>query len=81
MTSKPGERCGHAVDCVEGNVPGAALALCANFFTSAVNTRTEGVELVANYAAPLAGRNFDLTLAIATADTEIGLLWVRRAPG
>jgi iron complex outermembrane receptor protein len=66
------------VDCVEGNVPGAALALCearnitaANFFTNAVNTRTEGVELVANYAAPLAGGTFDLTLAFATADTEI----------
>ena len=66
------------VDCVPGAVPAAALALCgprnvtaANFFTNAVNTRTEGVELVANYGLPLAGGMLDLSLAYATADTEI----------
>ncbi len=66
------------VDCVPGNVPAAALALCttrninaANFFTNAVNTRTEGVELVANYNTDLAGGKFDLTLGYSTADTEI----------
>jgi iron complex outermembrane receptor protein len=66
------------VDCLPGAVPAAALALCglrnvtaANFFTNAVNTRTEGVELVANYGLPLAGGMLDLSLAYATADTEI----------
>jgi iron complex outermembrane recepter protein len=66
------------VDCFEGNVPDAALALCetrnvtaANFFTNAVDTRTEGFELVANYRTPLAGGNFDLSFAYAKSDTEI----------
>jgi iron complex outermembrane receptor protein len=66
------------VDCVEGNVPDAAFDLCtarnvtaANFFTNAVNTRTEGVELVAHYGAGLAGGEFDVTLGFSTADTEI----------
>jgi iron complex outermembrane receptor protein len=66
------------VDCFEGNVPDAALALCetrnvtaANFFTNAVDTRTKGVELVANYRTPLAGGNFDLSFAYAKSDTEI----------
>jgi iron complex outermembrane receptor protein len=66
------------VDCFEGNVPDAALALCearnvtaANFFTNAVDTRTEGVELVANYRTPLAGGDFDLSFAYAKSDTEI----------
>ena len=66
------------VDCFEGNVPDAALTLCearnvtaANFFTNAVDTRTEGFELVANYRAPLAGGNLDLSLSYAKSDTEI----------
>jgi iron complex outermembrane receptor protein len=66
------------VDCVAGNVPAAALTICdarnidaANFFTNAVNTRTEGVELLANYYTDLAGGKFDLTLGYSTADTEI----------
>jgi iron complex outermembrane receptor protein len=59
-------------------VPDAAFDLCtarnvtaANFFTNAVNTRTEGVELVAHYDTELAGGKFDLTLGFSTADTEI----------
>jgi iron complex outermembrane recepter protein len=66
------------VDCVAGSVPAAALTLCgarnvtaANFFTNAVNTRTEGVELVVNHRAPLAGGTLDLSLSYANADTEI----------
>ncbi len=66
------------VDCSPGNVPAAALAICttrnidaANFFTNAVNTRTEGVELVANYGAEMGGGRFDLTFGYSTADTEI----------
>lgn len=66
------------VDCVPGNVPVAALNLCtarnitaANFFTNAVNTRTEGVELVAHYVTDLAGGEFDVTLGYSNADTEI----------
>jgi iron complex outermembrane receptor protein len=66
------------VDCFEGNVPDAALALCetrnvtaANFFTNAVDTRTEGVELVANYKTPLAGGDFDLSFTYAKSDTDI----------
>lgn len=66
------------VDCFEGNVPDAALTLCearnvtaANFFTNAVDTRTEGFELVANYRTPLAGGDFDLSFAYAKSDTEI----------
>jgi iron complex outermembrane receptor protein len=66
------------VDCVPGNVPAAALALCntrsitaANFFTNAVNTRTEGVELVANYTTALGSGNLDVTLGYSETDTEI----------
>jgi iron complex outermembrane receptor protein len=66
------------VDCVPGNVPAAALALCdaraisaANFFTNAVDTRTEGVELVAVYETNFAGGDLDLTLGFSTADTAI----------
>lgn len=66
------------VDCSPGSVPAGALALCtarnvtaANFFTNAVDTRTEGVEFVANYALPLAGGTLDLSAAFASADTEI----------
>jgi iron complex outermembrane recepter protein len=66
------------VDCSPGSAPPAALTLCAqrnvtaaNFFTNAVNTRTEGVEIVATYAAPLASGTLDLTAAYALASTEI----------
>jgi iron complex outermembrane receptor protein len=66
------------IDCVPGNVPPAAATACAarnitaaNFFTNAVNTRTEGFELVANYAAPLGSGTLDLTAAWSKADTEI----------
>jgi len=66
------------IDCVPGNVPAGAAIACAlrnitaaNFFTNAVNTRTEGFEIVANYAAPLAGGTLDLTAAWSKAETEI----------
>jgi iron complex outermembrane receptor protein len=66
------------IDCVPGNVPASAAAACAarditaaNFFTNAVNTRTEGFELVATYAVPLAGGTLDLTAAWSKAETEI----------
>lgn len=66
------------VDCVPGSVPAPAAALCAtrnvtaaNFFTNAVNTRTEGVELTTNYSTPLASGTLDLTFSFATSDTEI----------
>ena len=66
------------IDCVPGNVPADAATACAarnitaaNFFTNAVNTRTEGFELVATYSLPLAGGTLDLSAAYAQADTEI----------
>ncbi len=66
------------IDCVPGNVPAAAANACAarnitaaNFFTNAVNTRTEGFEAVLSYAAPLGRGTLDLTAAWSNADTEI----------
>lgn len=66
------------IDCVPGSVPPGAAAACAarditaaNFFTNAVNTRTEGFELVATYSVPLGRGTFDLSAAYAQADTEI----------
>lgn len=66
------------IDCVPGNVPAGAATACAarnitaaNFFTNAVNTRTEGFELVATYSVPLGSGTLDLSAAYAQADTEI----------
>jgi iron complex outermembrane receptor protein len=66
------------VDCSLGNVPLSALALCqarnitaANFFTNAVNTRTDGFELTASYAMDLAGGALTLDLGWSHADTDI----------
>ncbi len=66
------------VDCGSDGVPADALALCtarnitaANFFTNAVNTRTEGVEFTATYSLALGGGTLDLDLGYAQADTEI----------
>jgi iron complex outermembrane receptor protein len=66
------------IDCVPGGVPDDAFDLCvdrnitaANFFTNAVNTRTEGFELVLTYSQPLGGGNLDLTAGWSKSDTEI----------
>jgi iron complex outermembrane receptor protein len=66
------------VDCSPGNVPASALAQCqarnitaANFFTNAVNTRTDGIELTASYATELADGELTLDLGWAHAETDI----------
>ncbi len=66
------------IDCNAGTVPAGAATLCAsrnitaaNFFTNAVDTRTEGVELVVTYVMPLLDGSLDLSLAYANAETEI----------
>jgi iron complex outermembrane receptor protein len=66
------------VDCSPGNVPASALTQCqarnitaANFFTNAVNTRTDGIELTASYATALADGELTLDLGWAHADTDI----------
>jgi iron complex outermembrane receptor protein len=66
------------IDCFAGNVPDAALAQCesrnitaANFFTNAVNTRTDGIEATLAYATDLAGGTLGVNFGYAYADTEI----------
>jgi len=66
------------IDCVAGNVPDEALAQCedrnitaANFFTNAVNTRTDGIEATIAYATDLAGGTLGVDFGYAYADTEI----------
>jgi iron complex outermembrane receptor protein len=63
------------IDCAP---PLGAAALCAsrnitaaNFFTNAVDTRTEGVDIVVAYDLPLYGGNLALSAALSTAETEI----------
>ena len=48
-----------------------------NFFTNAVDTRTDGAELVANYRVPLYEGTLALTGSISHADTKIRG-WPRR---
>jgi iron complex outermembrane receptor protein len=76
------------VDCTQGAVPEDAFVQCearnvtaANFFTNAVNTRTEGIELTATYAMPLAGGDLELTAGFAWADTEIRSINDPAVPG
>jgi iron complex outermembrane receptor protein len=59
-------------------VPPTAAALCAtrnitaaNFFTNAVDTRTEGIEVVATYAMELVGGTLNASIAYSSADTDI----------
>lgn len=76
------------VGCGPGSAPPAALPLCAardvtsaNFFTNAVNTRTEGFELVASYVVPFAGGTLGLTAGYARADTKIRSINDPAVPG
>jgi len=50
------------------NVPGVQAV---NFFTNAVDTKTEGADLVADYRLPLYGGTLALTGSISYADTKI----------
>ena len=66
------------IDCGPTTVPPTAAALCAtrnitaaNFFTNAVDTRTEGVEVVVTYLMELMGGTLNASLAYSSADTDI----------
>jgi len=62
-----------------GNFTGAAIlpliqplgATAARFFTNAIDTETNGYDLVANYQRPLFGGNVDLSAAYSNNKTEI----------
>jgi iron complex outermembrane receptor protein len=76
------------IDCSIGNVPASALLLCqarnvtaANFFTNAVDTRTDGFELTASYAMDLAGGALNLDFGWAHSDTEVRSVDQPAVPG
>lgn len=66
------------IDCVAPNVTPDAAARCAarnitaaNFFTNAVDTRTQGVDVVATHGEPLGRGHLDVSAAYAYNRTKI----------
>lgn len=53
------------------SLPGGQGVQSVNFFTNAIDTRSDGVELVADWQAPFAGGEAALNLAWSYIDTEI----------
>ncbi len=58
------------IDLVQ-DLPGGAGVRSVNFFTNAIDTRTEGVEVAANWITSLAGGNLAVNAAYTYATTEI----------
>ncbi|TVS17779.1 MAG: TonB-dependent receptor [Gammaproteobacteria bacterium] len=58
------------IDLVQ-DLPGGAGVRSVNFFTNAIDTRTEGVEVAANWITSVAGGNLAVNAAYTYATTEI----------
>ena len=59
------------IDCAANSACDARNITAANFFTNAVNTRTDGIDVVASYGTELFAGTLDLSASYALAETKI----------
>jgi len=76
------------IDCTATTIPAATRTLCAasdvtdaNFFTNAIDTRTQGVDVVADWNGEALGGEVGLTAAYNYAETEVTSVNVGTVPG
>jgi iron complex outermembrane receptor protein len=62
---------GSALEAFIAPLPGGATTQSIRFFTNAIDTETQGVDVVANYSLEAFAGDLDLSLAYSYAETEI----------